>query len=184
MIAARWEHPTTQGPRAAVDVHNALRVFYAFEAELLDEWRIDEWLKLVSTTFRYTVPVPLLSEGYDQLGYDTQALMMDESRDSIAENWAARFTDEHEAVSWADNPPVRIKRFMSALRARATDREGTYLVRLNVRASMSRQDAQTGEMVGERFDIIAADGDSFVIESRFVTFTDLVLNSPRLRIIL
>jgi 3-phenylpropionate/cinnamic acid dioxygenase small subunit len=159
-------------------------LFYAYEAELLDEWRLDEWLDLVDEGFTYLVPVPLVTDQHPQLGYDPSALFMDETRDSIAENWVARLTDENIAVSWADRPPVRTRRFLSALRVRSTDEPEEYLARMNVQVSMARHGTQPGEMIGERFDIVRRAGDSFCIMSRFVVLLSAVVDAPRPRTIL
>ena len=151
---------------------------------MLDEWRLAEWLELVDPDFTYQIPVPLLSDQPDQLGYDPRALFMDETRESIDENWAARLTEKHRTVSWADFPPVRIKRFLSALRVRETERPDELLARVNVRAAIFRQDTQSGEMVGERFDLLRRSQEGFILMSRFVTLSSVVLDVPRLRIIL
>ena len=45
-------------------------------------------------------------------------------------------------------------------------------------------DTQQGEMIGERFDIVRTVNDSYILQSRFVTLTAVVLDFPRLRIIL
>ena len=184
MIKARWVHPTTAGGPAPLSIHQELDLFYAYEAELLDEWRLDEWLDLVDEGFTYHVPVPLVTDQHPQLGYDPSALFMDETRDSIEENWAARLTDENIAVAWADRPPVRARRFLSALRVRSTDHPGEYLARLNVRVAMVRQGTQPGEMTGERFDIVRRAGESFYIMSRFVVLLDAIVDAPRPRTIL
>ena len=183
-MKARWVHPTTTGGPAPLSVHQELGLFYAYEAELLDEWRLDEWLDLVDEGFTYLVPVPLVTDQHPQLGYDPAALFMDETRESIDENWVARLTHENIAVSWADRPPVRTRRFLSALRVRSTDRPDTYLARVNVEVAMVRQGAQPGEMTGERFDIVRRAGDSFRIMSRFVVLLNAVVDAPRPRTIL
>ena len=184
MIKARWVHPTTDGGPAPLAIHQELSLFYAYEAELLDEWRLDEWLALTDEGFTYHVPVPLVTDQHPQLGYDPSALFMDETRDSIAENWVARLTDENIAVSWADRPAVRTRRFLSALRVRTTDRPEEYLARANVRVAMVRQSIHAGEMTGERFDIVRRAGESFTIMSRFVVLLDAVVDAPRPRTIL
>jgi len=183
-MKARWVNPTTAGGPAPLPVHQELGLFYAYEAELLDEWRLDEWLDLVDEGFTYLVPVPLVTDQHPQLGYDPAALFMDETRESIAENWVARLTDENIAVSWADRPAVRTRRFLSALRVRSTDRPEEYLARLNVRVEMVRQGTQAGEMTGERFDIVRRAGDSFSIMSRFVVLLEAIVDAPRPRTIL
>lgn len=183
MTRARWVHPTTTGGPASLSIHQELGLFYAYEAELLDEWRLDEWLDIVDEGFTYLVPVPLVTDGHPQLGYDPAALFMDETRDSIEENWAARLTDENIAVAWADRPAVRTRRFLSSLRVRSTQRPDAYLARLNVRVAMVRQGTQPGDMTGERFDIVRREGDSFTIMSRFVVLLDTIVDAPRPRTI-
>ena len=184
MSRARWVHPTTAGGPAPLSIHQELDFFYAYEAELLDEWRLDEWLDLLDEGFTYHVPVPLVTDQHPQPGYDPSALFMDETKDSITENWVARLTEENIAVSWADRPPVRTRRFLSALRVRSTDRPEEYLARLNVRVAMVRQGTQPGEMTGERFDIVRRAGESFSIMSRFVVLLDSIVDAPRPRTIL
>lgn len=182
-MKARWVHPTTAGGPAPLPVHQELGLFYAYEAELLDEWRLDEWLDLVDEGFTYLVPVPLVTDQHPQLGYDPAALFMDETRESINENWVARLTDENIAVSWADRPAVRTRRFLSALRVRSMDSSDTYLARVNVRVAMVRHGTQSGDMTGERFDVVRRAGDSFSIMSRFVVLLDAVVDAPRIRTI-
>lgn len=184
MSKARWVHPTAAGGTASLSVHQELGLFYAYESELLDEWRLDEWLDLVDDGFTYLVPVPLVTDQHPQSGYDPSALFMDETRASIEENWAARITDENIAVSWADRPAVRTCRFLSGLRVRSTDRPDEYLARLNVRVEMVRQGAHPGEMIGERYDVVRRLGDSFLIMSRFVVLLHSVVDAPRPRTIL
>ena len=184
MTRLRWVHPTTTGAPARLQVHHELGLFYAYEAELLDEWRLDEWLDLTDDGFTYLVPVPLVTDQHPQHGYDPSALFMDETRDSIAENWAARLTGENIAVSWADRPAVRTRRFLSALRVRSTDHPEEYLARMNVQVAMVRQGTQPGEMIGERFDIVRRAGDSFRIMSRFVVLLSAIVDAPRPRTIL
>ena len=183
----RWAHPTTAGGPAPLSIHQELGLFYAYEAELLDEWRLEEWLELVDEGFSYQVPVPLVTDQHPQLGYDPSALFMDENRESIAENWAARLTDENIAVSWGDRPAVRTHRFLSGLRVRSMERPDEYLARLNVQVAMVRQGTQAGEMIGERFDIVRRDADSFLsfsIMSRFVVLLQAVVDAPRPRTII
>jgi 3-phenylpropionate/cinnamic acid dioxygenase small subunit len=180
----RWVHPTTDGARASLETHLALTVFYAFEAELLDEWQLDEWLSLVDDDFGYRIPVPVITEDIHQCGYDTRSLLMDETRTSIIENWQTRLTDEHNAVSWADSPPIRLHRTVSSIRVRNMDGDGRLLARSKVRLLMVRQSADPKELTAERYDVLRRIGaEDFQIVSRFVTLTEVVLDAPRLRLI-
>ena len=44
-------------PRSDVTIDEAERLIY-LEAELLDEWRLDDWLKLYTGDMTYLVPTP------------------------------------------------------------------------------------------------------------------------------
>lgn len=180
----RWVHPTTDGPRSSLETHLAVTVFYAFEAELLDEWQLDSWLELVDDDFVYRLPVPVITDEIHQCGYDTRSLLMDETRASIIENWQARLTDEHNVVSWADSPPTRLHRIVSSVRVRDMDDDRGLLARSKVRLLMVRQSAEPKELNVERYDVLYRVGpEDFRILSRFVTLTEVVLDAPRLRLI-
>lgn len=180
---ARWSHPQTDGAPTASAEHLAVTMFYAYEAELLDRWHIDEWLELVDPEFVYRVPTPLLTDEPFQLGYDTRSLVLDEDRTSIAENWAARMDDANNPVSWADSPPVRLLRAVSCVRVRELPEPDRVLARSNVRIEMVRQLGEPKSMVGERYDVLRRVEDSFRVHSRFVVLTATIIDSPRLRIL-
>jgi 3-phenylpropionate/cinnamic acid dioxygenase small subunit len=179
----RWRHPETDGPPAPPGDHLAVTMFYAYEAELLDRWRIDQWLELVDPEFVYQVPTPLITDEAYQLGYDTRSLVLDEDRASIADNWAARMDDANNPVSWADSPPVRLLRSVSCVRVRELPEPDNVLARSNVRIEMVRQTGEPKSMVGERFDVLRRTGDTFRVRSRFVVLTATIIDSPRLRIL-
>ena len=160
-----------------------MTVHYAYEAELLDHWRLDEWLEGVDPDFVYRVPTPLVTDEAYQLGYDTRSLMLDEDRASIADNWAARMDDANNPVSWADSPPVRLLRSVTCVRVRQLPEPDLLLARSNVRIEMVRQHGEPKAMVGERFDILRRFEGSFRLRSRFVVLTATVIDSPRLRIL-
>ena len=44
-------------PRSDISIEEAQRLIY-LEAELLDEWRLDDWLKLYTDDMLYLVPSP------------------------------------------------------------------------------------------------------------------------------
>lgn len=179
----RWHHPETDGGPASADEHLAVTMFYAYEAELLDHWRLDEWLELVDPEFVYQVPTPLLTDEPYQLGYDTQALVLDEDRSSIAENWAARMDDHNNPVAWADHPPLRLLRTVSCIRVRDMDDPTLRQCRSNVRIEMIRQSGEPKSMIGERFDVLRRTDDGFRVRSRFVVLTATIIDAPRARIL-
>lgn len=179
----RWRQPETDRGPATSGEHMAVTVFYAYEAELLDHWRLDEWLELVDPEFVYQVPTPLLTDEPYQLGYDPRALLMDEDRSSIAENWAARMDDDNNPVSWADHPPLRLLRTVSCVRVREMADPALRLCRSNVRIEMIRQSGEPKSMVGERFDVLRRTEASFRVRSRFVVLTATIIDAPRLRIL-
>ncbi|GAB3082028.1 aromatic-ring-hydroxylating dioxygenase subunit beta [Nocardioides zeae] len=56
-------NPDVVGPRASLETHHEVEQFLFDEGELLDQWRLHEWLELFSTDAHYEVPTTDLPDG-------------------------------------------------------------------------------------------------------------------------
>ena len=84
-----------------------LAAFLVHEAELLDGWRLDEWLALYAPDAIYWVPVePGQTSGYEQVSH-----IHDDRR--LLETRVRRF---NHAMFHAQKPPSRTVRFVSNVR--------------------------------------------------------------------
>jgi p-cumate 2,3-dioxygenase subunit beta len=87
--------------------------FLIDEAALLDEWRLEEWLALMTPDARYLVP-PLDVPDADHR--DTLFLIADDRR-----TLAARVRQLPSGTTWAENPRSRTRRLITNVRLLAAD---------------------------------------------------------------
>jgi p-cumate 2,3-dioxygenase beta subunit len=93
--------PAVSGPPTLAEVER----FFVEEAALLDAWRLDEWLDLVTEDGCYLVP-PL--DGPDNSPQSSIFLISDD----IA-NLRSRVRQLKARSMWAENPPSRTRRIVS-----------------------------------------------------------------------
>jgi len=82
--------------------------FLIYEAALLDEWRLEEWLALMAPEARYLVP-PLDAPDADHR--DTLFLIADDRR-----TLASRVRQLLSGTTWAENPRSRTRRLITNVR--------------------------------------------------------------------
>jgi p-cumate 2,3-dioxygenase subunit beta len=96
--------------------------FLFFEAELLDEWRLDEWLTLFEPGAKYVVPATDQPDG----DAATHQVLISDPHDQIA----ARVRRLKSKNAHAENPHSRTRRLITNVRIRSRDADS-----VEVRAS-------------------------------------------------
>ena len=89
------------------------------EAALLDEWRLDEWLELLTNDATYEVPSTDTPDGDPQ---HTLFLIADDKT-----RIRSRVAQLLGKSAWAENPPSRTRRMISNVRVRPIDGEAMYV---------------------------------------------------------
>jgi p-cumate 2,3-dioxygenase subunit beta len=89
--------------------------FLIYEAALLDEWRLEEWLALMAPDARYLVP-PLDAPDADHR--DTLFLIADDRR-----TLASRVRQLLSGTTWAENPRSRTRRLITNVRLLAVEND-------------------------------------------------------------
>lgn len=177
-------YPETNERRFADDaVHRRLHAFLDREAELIDSRRYREWLDLVSADFNYRMPVPITPDNPEAPHFDPDAMIIDESRETLMEHWFRRFEPDMWEMAWGEVPPVRIRHFVTNVRARVIE-DGRYDLRSNALVTGVRQSAQANMLSVERFDVVASDENETRLLSRFVVAETTVLEFASLRVVL
>ena len=87
--------------------------FLMYEAALLDEWRLEEWLALMAPEVRYLIP-PLEAPDADRR--DTLFLIADDRR-----TLASRVRQLLSGITWAENPRSRTRRLITNVRLLAAE---------------------------------------------------------------
>lgn len=169
---------------AGLDVHAGIALFLSREAEAADSRNYVDWLRLVDENFTYRIPVPRTPDNPFAPHYDARALLIDESRWSLETQWFSRFDKKMYETSWAENPPVRFRHFVSNVRVRLVENESLLDVRSNVLLIGTRQSDAPKFISAERFDAVGVKGDSYTLVERWAVLDQSVIDFPQLRIML
>jgi p-cumate 2,3-dioxygenase beta subunit len=89
------------------------------EAALLDEWRLDEWLELLTDDATYEVPSTDTPNGDPQT---TLSLIADDKT-----RIRSRVAQLLGKSAWAENPPSRTRRMISNVRMRQVEGEAMHV---------------------------------------------------------
>src|SRR3546814_2994499 len=83
------------------------------EAAILDRDDLAEWRDMLDVNLSYRMPVCLTRKRASQESYETEAMHYDEDYPSICFR-IRRFV---ETQAWAADPPTRVRRFVTSVRA-------------------------------------------------------------------
>ena len=169
---------------ASLDDHCAAELFLAHESELFDSRRYAEWGERVEESFTYQVPVPRTPDNPFSPHYDDRVMFIDESKWSLTQQWFRRLDADVYELSWAENPPVRFRHFVSNVRVRLTDDPDVLDVRSNVLLAGVRQSDLPKFITAERFDTLVRHGEQLKMRRRWAVLDETLLDFPQLRIML
>ena len=122
-VAGRPPDAANPGRTTADGLRSRVEDFLFKEAALLDEWRLDEWLGLLTEDARYVVPTTDLPDGDPQ----RDLVFIDDDMTRLRAR-VARLLGSH---ALREQPRSRTRRFVSNVRAEETD-DGMVLVSANV----------------------------------------------------
>ncbi|MFG2791012.1 aromatic-ring-hydroxylating dioxygenase subunit beta [Streptomyces sp. NPDC048419] len=150
------------------------------EAELLDDLREREWLEtMVSRDITYTVPLRQTVERARGRGFAKDTYHLLESYGSLGSRVARNETQ----YAWAEDPPSRIRHFVTNVRVRATEEPDTVEVRSNLLLHRTRQDQSVPQLLsGERVDLLRREDGRFMLLRRDVLLDLTVIRTHNLAI--
>ena len=133
------------------------------EAGLFDEWRLREWLAMLTDDIVYRVPVRIAKEKAEGesavTGVSTEMFHLDEDKDSLE----LRVERLETGFAWAEEPPSRIRHHVSNVRV------DDLAVRSNVLVYRSRWDKPDYDVLsGERRDVFRREDGELKLASRLV----------------
>ncbi|MET7845522.1 3-phenylpropionate/cinnamic acid dioxygenase subunit beta [Streptomyces sp. NPDC005356] len=139
---------TTGRARVGSALYNEIVEWMDTEAELLDAYQEREWLEaMVSRDVVYQVPIRQTVERARGNGFIDGAFHLDETYGSLE----SRVARNETAYAWAEDPPSRIRHFVTGIRvAEDADR---VIVRSNLMIYRTRQEQTQPQLLsGERQD--------------------------------
>jgi len=146
------------------------------EAELLDEQRLHEWLDLVSEDIDYRVPVRVTRErGAESSEFSEDANIFKEDYASLDAR-VRRFDKEY---AWSENPPTRMRRYVSNVRFQEIYNDGDELVvKSNLLIYRAKEDEVDADLIaGVRTDTLERKEGELVLTDRLVNLDHTVLDT-------
>jgi phthalate 3,4-dioxygenase beta subunit len=161
--------------------HLQAHQFLVDEAYLLDAQRYEEWLDTLTDDVRYVMPVRVTTAR--GAGFDTSPGMshFDEDRHSLGQR-VARFATEH---AWTEDPPSRLRHFITNVRTFECDEEGQLIVESAELLFRSRGDVNESALVScGREDLLRRCGHTWKLARRTIIADESVLRMQNLAVFL
>lgn len=161
--------------------HLQAHQFLVDEAYLLDAQRYEEWLETLTDDIRYVMPVRVTTAR--GAGFDTSPGMahFDEDKYSLTHR-VARFATEH---AWTEDPPSRLRHFITNVRTFEGDQEGHLTVESAELLFRSRGDVNESALVScGREDQLRRCNDQWKLARRTIIADESVLRMQNLAVFL
>jgi ethylbenzene dioxygenase beta subunit len=154
--------------------------FLAQEAELLDDNRLRDWLALLDRAITYRMPIRVTRERTAGAGFSTAGWHMKEDWDSIQ----TRIERFETSFAWAEDPPSRVRRFVTNVRVAPTEDADVVAVKSNILVYKARYDSPAAALMSaERRDLLT-DADGWRIREREVLLDHTTLGVSNISIFL
>lgn len=166
------------------DLHRQVEDFFYFEAELLDDRKLREWLDLLTEDVRYWMPVrhnPLErpAEPADELSKPGDTYYFDDDKESLK----IRVERVYATNAWAEMPPSRTRHFVSNVRIKRDD--GVEIeAHANFLVYRTRMETDQDMFVGMRKDVLRRVDGGFKIARRTIILDQAVLAAKNISIFL
>ncbi|MGA4538973.1 aromatic-ring-hydroxylating dioxygenase subunit beta [Uniformispora flossi] len=162
------------------DVYAEVLDWVHTEAELLDDYREREWLEhMVSRDVTYEIPLRQTVERARGKGFSTDAFHLRETYGSLD----SRVARNETKYAWAEDPPSRIRHFVTNLRVREDETSGELHVRTNQLVYRTRQDQADPQLLAyERADVLRREDGRLMLLRRDVLLDLTVVKTHNLAI--
>jgi 3-phenylpropionate/cinnamic acid dioxygenase small subunit len=160
--------------RVSVEVQVEIEQFLAYEARLLDEHRLDEWLALLAADVKYLMPV---SEAVEQPPGGSPVVprsgfaLFDDDKNSLTLR-AGRMQSQ---VAPTEVPAALLQRLITNIQVESVEKSEHYRVHSNFLVHQERRGRHASTFIGRRDDILRRAGGSFQIARREVRLAQTVL---------
>jgi phthalate 3,4-dioxygenase subunit beta len=176
---------TTQ-PEIDQATHWRVSQFLLEETSLLDRREIATWIELLTDDFRYEIPVPITPDNPGRTPWMEGAFLVEETRDSLANLWAKRLEPKFVEYAWGENPPQRVRRFVTGVRITPEPQAeaDTFRVDANVLLTYARQSDPVVLLPAGRVDLVRVDdGGTPRLARRTVHLDATVVTTTHLRLL-
>jgi 3-phenylpropionate/cinnamic acid dioxygenase small subunit len=155
--------------------------FLSDEAVLLNEDRLQDWLGMLVPEISYFMPVRTTRMRKDGTGFSREYGHFDENFASLS----MRVRKNATPSSWGEDPPSRVRRFVTNVRVFTTDQPDDLYVVSDLLVTRSRLSSTTIELVtAERRDIVRGQGSQLKLAARRILVDQATIATMNLAIFL
>jgi len=159
-------------PTTPIETELDIQRFLAWEAKLLDENRLDEWLELLADDIRYFMPVrETVPLGPERPSSPATFALFDDDKSSIRLRTRRILSN----VAPTESPPPITQRLITNILTEPTASAGEYRVSSNFIVHIERRGRHVSMFVGKRDDLLRRTEQGWQIATRRVTLAQTVL---------
>jgi len=154
--------------------------FLLHEAELIDNLRLNDWLKVMTDDFTYKIPVRVTREKAAPTEFSDLASHMDETKSTME----MRVLRAYSEFNWAEDPVSRTRHFLTNMRARM-DSESDNEIHYKINFLLYRgqfDDVEFQFLSGERHDTLRLVDGQLMLAKRLVLLDHATIPMPNLAI--
>jgi biphenyl 2,3-dioxygenase beta subunit len=158
--------------------------FLYFEAELLDDRKLREWLDLLTDDMRYWMPIrhntlERPGEIADELAKPGEGYYFDDNKESLR----LRVERVYSRSAWSELPPSRTRHLITNIRVKNTG-DDEMAVYSNFLVYRTRQETDQDLFVGTRQDLLRRVNGAFKIARRTIILDQAVLDAKNISVFL
>jgi 3-phenylpropionate/cinnamic acid dioxygenase small subunit len=171
---------TQPGPlvRYGTPVYNEIMGFLIEEAHLLDHDLFEEWIETLADDLVYLAPVRRTMRRSDGPGFDPEMMHFDDDLASLKLRVQRVL---HTNTAYAEDPPSRVKRFLSTVLVRETEVETEYDVLSSVLVTRNRWSNPDVDLIPlERRDLFRRSETGWKLARRLLLLDHTLLGTSNL----
>jgi len=176
--------PTALASSVGPDLQQRIEQFVYAEAQLLDDHRFTEWIKLFTDEAHYWMPTRNTRTNRER-AKEIAARGEGAHADDDMVRLRGRVRRSVSGLAWSEEPPSRTRRLLTNVRIQQRD-TGLLDVRLNFWVYRSRLERHQDWFVGERFDVLVPDDGpyGYLIGDRKITLDQATVLAPNISVFL
>lgn len=155
--------------------------FYYDEADMLDQFRLRDWLNILTDDVRYRIPIrtnrTVLGRAANEVS--DSDMLLDEDKRTLTQ----RVVRLETGRAWAEEPRSRSRHLVTNVRVRTAERENEFIVTSNFIAYRNRLEVEQDFFVGTRDDLLRLDGGCLKIANRLVLLDQAVITAKNMTIL-
>ena len=176
--------PALSGASMNHDLRHVIEDFFYFEAELLDDRRLRDWLDLLTDDVHYWMPVrhnrlERSADLNDELSQPGETYYFNDTKNTLK----VRVERVYAKYAWAEMPPSRTRHLISNIRVKK-DSGAEVEVQSNFLCYRTRMEKDQDLFVGTRHDLLRRTNDKFKIARRKIILDQASLAAKNISIFL